>query len=100
VVGRNTDGPVRRCAVCRTPAVKRDLHRIVRAPDGTVRDDPGGKAPGRGVYLCGTPVCLEAARKRRTIPRALRVADVAAADRALEALAERLRSYGQIGRPG
>jgi predicted RNA-binding protein YlxR (DUF448 family) len=91
--GRNIDGPMRRCAVCRTPAAKHDLHRIVRGPDGSVCDDPTGKAPGRGAYLCGAPACFEAARKRRTIGRALRAADAGAADRAVEALAERLRSY-------
>ena len=96
--GRNIDGPMRRCAVCRTPAAKHDLHRIVRGPDGSVCDDPTGKAPGRGAYLCGQPACLDMAVRRRSIQRALKVTDTAAADagaadRAVEALAERLRSY-------
>lgn len=108
MAGRNTHTPMRRCAVCRAPAAKRSLHRIVRAPDGSVHDDPTGKAPGRGAYLCDEPACLAAARKRRTIGRALRVPHAAAADGAVEALAERLRSAlaerlrsdGQIGRRG
>jgi predicted RNA-binding protein YlxR (DUF448 family) len=90
---------MRRCVVCRIPAAKHDLHRVVRDPDGSIRDDPTGKAPGRGAYLCGSATCFDVARKRRTVGRALRATDLGAADRAVEALAERLRPYEQIGRP-
>ncbi|HUG47487.1 MAG TPA: YlxR family protein, partial [Candidatus Limnocylindria bacterium] len=36
------------CVACRTERQKRDLLRIVRAPDGTVMIDRSGRAAGRG----------------------------------------------------
>jgi uncharacterized protein len=75
--------------VCRASTDKRALHRIVRAPDGTVAYDPTGKAAGRGAYLCGRPDCLETAVRRRSIQRALKVRDAAAADAAVAALRKR-----------
>src|SRR6266496_4104801 len=68
--------PTRTCVVCRSSAAKGALHRIVRSPDGAVRYDPSGTAPGRGAYVCGEPNCLELAGKRRALQRALRTADV------------------------
>lgn len=66
--------PTRTCVACRTERQKRDLLRIVRAPDGTVTLDPSGKATGRGAYLCSDAVCWTLARRRRSIERALAVA--------------------------
>ena len=40
--------PMRMCVGCRESKPKRELIRVVRAPDGTVSMDPGGKKPGRG----------------------------------------------------
>jgi predicted RNA-binding protein YlxR (DUF448 family) len=84
--------PRRTCVVCRSTAAKRTLHRIVRSPAGTVAYDPTGKAAGRGAYLCGQPVCLDQAVRRRSIQRALKVTDTAAADAAVEALRNRVLS--------
>ncbi|HWD44401.1 MAG TPA: YlxR family protein [Actinomycetota bacterium] len=84
--------PRRTCVVCRSTAAKRTLHRIVRSPAGTVAYDPTGKAAGRGAYLCGQPACLERAVRRRSIQRALKVTDAAAADAAVEALRNRMWS--------
>jgi uncharacterized protein len=81
--------PRRTCVVCRASTAKRDLHRIVRSPDGTVAYDPTGKAAGRGAYLCGRPDCLDTAVRRRSILRALKVSDAAAASAAVEALRNR-----------
>jgi predicted RNA-binding protein YlxR (DUF448 family) len=78
--------PQRTCVVCRSTAAKRALHRIVRSPAGSVGYDPTGKAPGRGAYLCGQPACLEAAPRRGSIQRALKVTDTAAVDGAVQAL--------------
>ena len=89
--------PQRTCVVCRATADKRSLHRIVRGPDGTVSYDPTGKAAGRGAYLCGQPACLELARKRRAVQRALRTAGAAGADAAVEALGRALSSAGSTG---
>jgi len=84
--------PRRTCVVCRSTTAKRTLHRIVRSPSGTVAYDPTGKAAGRGAYLCGQPACLDMAVRRRSIQRALKVTDTAAADAAVEALRNRVLS--------
>jgi uncharacterized protein len=84
--------PRRTCVVCRSTTAKRTLHRIVRSPDGTVAYDPTGKAAGRGAYLCGQPACLDMAVRRRSIQRALKVTDAAAANAAVEALRNRMWS--------
>jgi uncharacterized protein len=78
--------------VCRSTTAKRTLHRIVRSPSGTVAYDPTGKAAGRGAYLCGQPACLDMAVRRRSVQRALKVTDTAAADAAVEALRNRVLS--------
>ena len=90
--------PRRTCVVCRSTSAKRTLHRIVRSPSGTVSYDPTGTAAGRGAYLCGQPACLEGAVRRRSIQRALKVTDGAAADAAVEALRSRMLS-GRAGQP-
>ena|GEM_PF-403926 len=84
--------PRRTCVVCRSTTAKRTLHRIVRSPTGTVAYDPTGKAAGRGAYLCGQPACLDQAVRRRSIQRALKVTDTAAADAAVEALKNQVLS--------
>jgi uncharacterized protein len=89
--------PTRSCVVCRSSAAKGTLHRIVRSPDGAVRYDPTGKAPGRGAYLCGRQGCLEPAGKRRALQRALRVADAAEVERAVEAVRLNLESGSMVG---
>ncbi len=78
--------PRRSCVVCRVSADKRTLHRLVRSPDGVIRYDPSGKAPGRGAYLCGDPVCTTRAAKRRSVQRALKAAGAPGVDAALNAL--------------
>lgn len=52
--------PQRSCIVCRSKKDKRKLTRIVRRK-GSLLIDPGGKADGRGAYLCGQPACWESA---------------------------------------
>jgi predicted RNA-binding protein YlxR (DUF448 family) len=90
--------PQRTCVVCRSTTAKRTLHRIVRTPAGTVAYDPTGKAPGRGAYLCGQPVCLDMAVRRRSFQRALKVTDAVAPDAPDEALRNRMLS-GSAGQP-
>ena len=67
--------PIRTCVGCRQEAGKRVLIRLVRGPDGTVRPDPTGRAAGRGAYLHRDAACIEQARKRHALERALK-ADV------------------------
>jgi len=63
--------PVRTCVACREEAGKRTLVRIVRTGDGSAAVDRSGRAPGRGAYLHGDEACIQAARKRRNLERAL-----------------------------
>ncbi|HEX8939246.1 MAG TPA: YlxR family protein [Candidatus Limnocylindrales bacterium] len=58
---------------CRTPRQKRELRRVVRAPDGDVQLDPSGRLPGRGAYVCADPACIERAIDRGALSRALAV---------------------------
>jgi predicted RNA-binding protein YlxR (DUF448 family) len=46
--------------------------RIVAGPDGAVRVDTTGRAPGRGAYVCSNVGCLEQAIRLRRIGAALR----------------------------
>jgi len=63
---------VRTCVACRKEAGKRRLIRLVRLPDGGVAVDGTGRLPGRGAYLHPDPACIEIARKRGSLDRALR----------------------------
>jgi predicted RNA-binding protein YlxR (DUF448 family) len=65
--------PQRTCVACRATNAKRQLVRIVRAPDGSVTIDPSGKRSGRGAYLCSTAECWDAGLKRGVLSRALKV---------------------------
>ena len=53
--------PQRTCIACCQVKSKRELIRVVRAPDGNVSVDESGKANGRGAYLCRDRVCWEKA---------------------------------------
>lgn len=57
--------PLRRCIGCGEHFEKRNLIRIVRAPDGSVSLDFTGKKSGRGAYLCRSSACFKKARKSR-----------------------------------
>ena len=64
--------PVRTCVACRQEAGKGALVRVVRDSQGRVALDAAGRAPGRGAYLHSNPACLEIARKKKALDRALR----------------------------
>jgi predicted RNA-binding protein YlxR (DUF448 family) len=63
--------PVRTCVACRQEGGKQALVRIVRGAGGGAVIDRTGRAPGRGAYLHPSAVCIETARKRRALDRAL-----------------------------
>lgn len=63
--------PQRQCMGCRERKDKRDLIRVVRSPEGSVNLDFGGKAPGRGAYLCPNPECLKKAMRSKALERSL-----------------------------
>ena len=65
--------PQRQCMGCRERKPKRDMIRIVRATDGQVRLDFGGKMNGRGAYICPDPECLKKVRKSKALDRSLEV---------------------------
>jgi predicted RNA-binding protein YlxR (DUF448 family) len=52
-------------------AGKGSLLRLVRDQEGRVSLDPGGKAAGRGAYVCSA-ACLDALLKSRRLEHALR----------------------------
>ena len=66
--------PQRQCMGCRERKEKRELIRVVRAPDGTVSLDFRGKAPGRGAYICPNTACLKKAIRSKALERSLETA--------------------------
>lgn len=60
---KNKKSPQRMCVACRNAFDKKDLLRVVRAPDGRVFVDGTGKADGRGAYVCGDPKCVSKCAK-------------------------------------
>ncbi|MDD9205138.1 YlxR family protein [Georgenia sp. 10Sc9-8] len=69
-------GPVRTCVGCRGVAPRNVLVRLVldRTSTTGARVDPGRSEPGRGAWLHPSRECLDLARRRRAVPRALRAA--------------------------
>ena len=62
--------PQRQCLGCREMKPKKELIRVVRAPDGGISLDFRGKAQGRGAYVCPNRDCLKKAIKSKAIERA------------------------------
>ncbi|MEX1315935.1 MAG: YlxR family protein [Synechococcaceae cyanobacterium] len=60
---------LRRCVACRQLRDRSQLLRVIRLAGGGVALDRG---MGRSAYLCPDPDCLEEARRRRRLQRALR----------------------------
>ena len=69
---KSSHEPVRTCVGCRQEAGKRALVRLVRGADGLARLDPSARAHGRGAYLHADPGCVDVARRRRALERALK----------------------------
>ena len=53
-----TAAPQRTCIGCRRKRPKVTLLRSVRGVDGRVQVDDGGRAEGRGAYVCPDSECL------------------------------------------
>ncbi len=51
--------PRRTCVACREVKSKRELIRLVRNLNGSVKVDTSGKEPGRGAYLCRVLECWQ-----------------------------------------
>lgn len=82
--------PLRRCTGCGESFPKRELIRVVRAPDGTVSLDFTGKASGRGAYVCKKAACFKKARKQGRFKSAL---DCNIPDELLAALEEEITLF-------
>ncbi len=65
--------PLRSCVICNSKRAKRELTRIVAAPEGGVSIDPTSKAPGRGTYVCGDGRCVSRGLQRGRLEYTLRV---------------------------
>ena len=72
-MARGRSESIRTCIGCRRRDAPARLVRLV-AQDGRLVLDVDARLPGRGAWL--HPSCVELARRRRSITRALRVADV------------------------
>jgi len=88
--------PERTCVGCGIVTAKRGLVRIVRGPDGEVRPDPTGKAPGRGAYLHASRSCWETGLKKKRLERSLNVALSLASRDALTAYADTLPEETEV----
>ena len=66
--------PQRQCVGCREMKEKKRLIRVVRSAEGKVSLDFGGRAPGRGAYVCRSVDCLKKARRSRALERAFETA--------------------------
>ncbi len=72
--------PMRMCTGCGEMKPKKELVRVVKAPEKTseggetlppeISLDRTGRMPGRGAYVCRNPECLRLARKARRLERA------------------------------
>ncbi|HCI60702.1 MAG TPA: DUF448 domain-containing protein [Ruminococcus sp.] len=74
--------PLRKCTGCGEMKEKRELIRVVKAPEkkdengnvisgGEISLDLTGRKPGRGAYVCKNADCFEKARKARRFERSL-----------------------------
>ena len=62
--------PMRMCLGCRQMKPKKEMIRIVKMQDGTVKLYATGKASGRGAYVCKNQDCLAAGVKSKMLNKA------------------------------
>ncbi len=62
-------GPRRTCIACRESSDKKQLVRFALDPKGNVLVDYRQRLPGRGVYTCFNPTCVDKAVKRQSFKR-------------------------------
>ena len=74
--------PLRKCTGCGEMKEKRELIRVVKAPEkkdengnvisgGEISLDLTGRKSGRGAYVCKNTECFEKARKARRFERSI-----------------------------
>lgn len=87
--------PMRQCVGCREMKPKKELVRVVRAPDGgAITLDFRGKAPGRGAYVCPDAQCLKKAIRSKALERAF---DTAIPQDVYDALEKRMEAGDDAG---
>jgi len=72
--------PLRRCIVTRASRPRRELLRLVIAPDGTVVPDIEGRLPGRGLWITPERSVIAEALRRGLIAKAAKRQVMAPAD--------------------
>jgi predicted RNA-binding protein YlxR (DUF448 family) len=82
----------RRCVSCRALVDRQQLWRVIRLAEGGALALDSGM--GRSAYLCPNATCLEEARRRKRLQRALRCQ---VADSIYAALAQRLDTHPFAG---
>ena len=76
--------PMRKCVGCTEMKEKKELVRVVKAPDitdengeivqkGDISVDLTGKKPGRGAYVCRDAECLKRAIRQKQLERQLEI---------------------------
>jgi len=65
--------PMRKCVACQEMKPKKELLRVVRTPDQETIIDLKGKKSGRGAYICYDLACLQLAKKKKSLERALEI---------------------------
>ena len=65
----DTPGPRRTCVQCGAVREKAGLLRIAGKPGVGWTPDPGGKLPGRGIYLCPGGECVDRFAARIRTPK-------------------------------
>lgn len=65
---KNKKIPMRKCVGCMESKPKNSMIRIAYY-EGMLTVDHGGKAKGRGVYICPNAECIEKAKKRKALQR-------------------------------
>jgi predicted RNA-binding protein YlxR (DUF448 family) len=82
------EGPLRLCAVSRTPKPPEEMIRFVVGPEGVIAPDLARRLPGRGVWVDATRDSVVEAMRRKVFARGLKQTVSTSAD--LPELIERL----------
>lgn len=65
--------PLRRCVATNEQLPKKELLRIVKTPDNTIKVDLTGRLNGRGAYLKKDVAALEIAKKKKSLEKSLEI---------------------------
>ena len=80
-MAKSRHSPERSCVACGQKLPKQQLVRVIRTPQGDVMVDRGGKADGRGAYLCWAAPCWKRGVEKGGLEHSLKL-EISALDRA------------------